>query len=225
MEPPPQTVRSSAIQTTLRIWRGIPSPSLFPERPEMGARPSRSDRFDFVPADVLADFAAKHDIKMRGHTLVWHEQIGHWFASTVTKENARSYLENHVREVMGHYRGRMHSWDVVNEAIHRPDGRPDGLRKTPWLELLGPEYLEIAYTVAAETDPRALLVYNDFGLDYDTPAQQAKRDAVLGLLRSLRKRKIPVQAFGMQAHLSAAEQPQFKRTPCGDSSGRSRRWG
>jgi endo-1,4-beta-xylanase len=168
------------------------------------------DRFDFAPADVLAEFAAKHDMKMRGHTLVWHEQLAQWFASTVTKENARSYLENHIREVMGHYRGRMHSWDVVNEAIHPPDGRLDGLRKTPWLDLLGPEYLEIAYTVAAETDPGALLVYNDFGLDYDTAAQQAKRDAVLGLLRSLRKRKIPVQAFGMQAHLTAAEQPQFK---------------
>ncbi len=167
-------------------------------------------RFDFVPGDFLARFGAGHEIQMRGHTLVWHEQLPRWFAETVTKENAREYLETHIHTVMGHYQGRMHSWDVVNEAIHPPDGCDDGLRKTPWLELLGPEYLEIAYTAAAAADGHALAGYNDYGLDYQTPEQEAKRMAVLALLRRLKKQKIPIQAFGMQAHLSAAQQKNFQ---------------
>ena len=168
------------------------------------------ERYDFVPGDFLAHFAASHEMKMRGHTLVWHEQLPRWFASTITRENARAYLEKHIRTVMGHYQGRLHSWDVVNEAVHPPDGREDGLRKTPWLELLGPEYLAIAYTTAAEADAHALAGYNDYGLDYDRPQDEAKRKAVLTLLRRLKKQNVPLQAFGMQAHLSAGQQRNFR---------------
>ena len=168
------------------------------------------ERFDFTAADFLAGFAAKNAMRMRGHTLVWHNQLAPWFRTTVTAENARAHLEMHIRTVMGHFQGRMHSWDVVNEAVHPPDGRDDGLRKTPWLEMLGPEYLDMAYTIAAEADPRALLCYNDYGLDYDTPADAAKRAAVLKLLRGLVRRKVPVQGFGMQAHLSARQRKDFK---------------
>jgi endo-1,4-beta-xylanase len=168
------------------------------------------ERFDFTQADFLADFAARNQMKLRGHTLVWHKQLGPWFAGAVTRENARHYLETHVRTVMGRFKGRMHSWDVVNEAIEPADGRADGLRKTLWLERLGPEYLDIAFTLAAEADPHALRVYNDYGLDYDTPAGAAKRAAVLQLLRGMIGRKVPVQGFGMQAHLSAGEQKDFR---------------
>jgi endo-1,4-beta-xylanase len=168
------------------------------------------DRFNFLPGDFLEHFAAGHQMKMRGHTLVWHEQLPSWFASTVTRENARSYLERHIRTVMGHYQDNMHSWDVVNEAVHPPDGREEGLRGTPWLDLLGPEYLEIAYATAAEADAHALAGYNDYGLDYDTPQDEAKRQAVLGLLRRLKKQNVPIQAFGIQAHLTAVQQPKFQ---------------
>ena len=167
------------------------------------------DRFDFVPGDFLARFAASHEIQMRGHTLVWHEQLPGWFASAVNRENARDYLETHIRTVMGHYQGHMHSWDVVNEAIRPEDGREDGLRRTPWLELLGPEYLEIAFAAAAGADPHALTGYNDFGLDYDTPQDDRKRQSVLAMLRRLKKQNVPLQAFGMQAHLSAGQQKNF----------------
>ena len=168
------------------------------------------ERYNFGPGDALADFARKNQMKMRGHTLVWHSQLAPWVASTMNKENARAFLEGHIRAVMGHYKGRMHSWDVVNEAVHPPDQREDGLRNTPWLKNLGPEYLDIAYTTAAGVDPDALLVYNDYGLDYDTPEEETKRTAVLTLLRGLKKRGIPVQGFGMQAHLSSSRQQNFK---------------
>jgi len=168
------------------------------------------ERYNFEPADFLADFARKNQIQMRGHTLVWHNQLAPWVATAVTKQNARRHLESHIRAVVGHFKGRMHSWDVVNEAVSPGDLRNDGLRKTPWLEHFGPEYLDSAYHTASETDPGALLVYNDYGLDYDEPGQEAKRAAVLNLLRDLKKRSVPLHAFGMQAHLSARQQKNFR---------------
>jgi endo-1,4-beta-xylanase len=106
---------------------------------------------------------------------------------------------------MGHYAGKIHSWDVVNEAIQVSDGRADGLRNTPWLEFLGEDYIELAFRAAAKADPQALLVYNDYGFDYDTDEDEAKRTAVLKLLAGLKSKGTPIHALGIQAHLSSSE--------------------
>jgi len=166
--------------------------------------------FRFEPADFMADFCRQHNMRMRGHTLVWHTQMWPWFKTEVNAGNAKKYLEEHILTVAGRYRGRMHSWDVVNEAVHPRDGREDGLRVTPWLELLGPGYIELAFRMAHSADPDARLTYNDYGLDYDTPEQEAKRRAVLRLLRSLKERDVPIHACGMQAHLDWAAFRNFK---------------
>ncbi len=171
---------------------------------KMGPVQPEPGKYNFAPADYMADFCTKHNMLMRGHTLVWHSQPWPWLKTTVTPQNARQYLEDHIRTVAGRYQGRMHSWDVVNEAVLPTDGREDGLRNTAWLQMLGPEYLGIAFRAAHEADPKAMLCYNDYGLDYDTPEQEAKRVATVGLLRRLLDQKAPVHAFGMQAHLSAA---------------------
>lgn len=185
--------------------------SLVPENVlKMGPVQPQPGVFRFEPADFMAEFCRRHGMLMRGHTLVWHQQVWPWLRSTVNEQNARKYLEEHIRTVAGRYRGRMHSWDVVNEAIHVPDGRDDGLRATPFLELLGPGYVELAFRLAHEADPDAKLTYNDYGLDYDTPEQEAKRQAVLRLLRELKQRDVPVHAFGMQAHLDWSEFRHFK---------------
>lgn len=160
--------------------------------------------FDFAAADFMAGFCRQHKLQFRGHTLVWHSQLAPWFKSEVTGDNARRIFEDHIRTVAAHYRGRMHSWDVVNEAIQVRDGLENGLRKTPWLELVGPQYIDIAFRTAHEADPGAMLVYNDYGLDYDDPADEAKRQAVLKLLRGMLERKVPLHGFGTQAHLNAA---------------------
>jgi endo-1,4-beta-xylanase len=94
----------------------------------------------------------------------------------------------------------MHSWDVVNEVIQLSDGRPDGLRNSIWLDKIGPDYIELAFHVAANADPKALLIYNENHLEYDSNA--AKRTAVLKLLERLKSRDVPVQALGIQAHLN-----------------------
>jgi endo-1,4-beta-xylanase len=164
-------------------------------------RPS-ADHFDFTAADWMANFAATHRLLLRGHTLVWHSSLPSWFKQTVNSRNAAGLLENHIQTVVKRYAGKIHSWDVVNEAINPKDGRDDGLRITPWLELLGPNYIDLAFRQAAAADPKALLVYNDYGLDYDTPKQEAKRTAVLKLLERLRANGTPIHALGIQGHLS-----------------------
>jgi endo-1,4-beta-xylanase len=161
------------------------------------------DKFNFEPADTLVAFAEKHQIKLRGHTLVWHEAIPEWFAGTVTKENAKHFLEEHIATVVGRYKGKMHSWDVVNEAVLPKDGRADGLRDSTWLKLLGPEYIEIAFRAARQADPRLILTYNDYGVEYDNDEDTERRKLILQLLRRLKAANVPLDAVGIQSHIKA----------------------
>ncbi|MBD2102766.1 endo-1,4-beta-xylanase [Leptolyngbya sp. FACHB-261] len=159
------------------------------------------DQFDFQQADWLANFARAHDLKFRGHTLLWHIGMPKWFKTTVNRQNAEQFLREHITTVVSRYAGTMHSWDVVNEAINPGDGRADGLRNTAWLKFLGPDYIDLAFRLAAAADPQALLVYNDFGLDYDTAEEEARRVATLKLLERLKSQGTPIHALGIQAHL------------------------
>lgn len=163
-------------------------------------RPS-IDRFDFSKSDRMAEFARSHNMLFRGHTLVWHQGLPKWFETKVNRKNAEQVMVKHIKTVAGHYAGKIHSWDVVNEAIRVADKRSDGLRKSPWLKLLGSDYIEIAFRTAAETDPKALLVYNDHQLEYSRPENEAKRNKVLRLLERLKSKGVPLHALGMQAHL------------------------
>lgn len=160
--------------------------------------------FDFPAPDAMAKFAQERGLLLRGHTLIWHDSLPQWFDEFVTPQNAQQVLTHHIETVAGRYAGQMHSWDVVNEAIAydpRKSRRADRLRLTPWLKFLGPEYIDLAFRTAAAADPKALRVYNDFGLDYNTPRDTAKRAAVLQLLRQLKAQGTPIDALGIQAHL------------------------
>jgi len=160
------------------------------------------NRYDFGPADELMAFAAKNSVLVRGHNLCWHAAQPEWLAKVATRENAAGLLEEHIRTVAGRYAGRIHSWDVVNEAIEPGDKRPDGLRRSSWLDLLGPSYIETAYRTAAETDPKALLTYNDYGLEDDSNEAEQRRAVAITLLRWMRKNQIPLHALGLQSHLA-----------------------
>ena len=160
-------------------------------------------KFNFRGADTIIDFACAHGQKVRGHNLCWHEALPSWFAATVTKDNARQILAEHIRTVAGRYAGKLHSWDVVNEAIDPKSGLPDGLRKSPWLEFAGPDYIDLAFRTAREADPAALLTYNDYGIETDAPDETEKRAAVLALVRGMKKRGVPIDAIGIQSHLKA----------------------
>jgi len=159
------------------------------------------NRFDFTGADAIMAFAEKNGLRVRGHNLCWHQSLPDWFEKVATKQNAARLLRQHIMVVAGRYAGRMQAWDVVNEAIEVKDSRPDGLRNSIWMQLLGPEYLAIAFREAAETAPKARLTYNDYGLEGDTPYHAERRKAALALLQWLRKKNVPIHALGLQSHL------------------------
>jgi endo-1,4-beta-xylanase len=171
-----------------------------------------AESYSFTDADSLVAFAEAHKMKVRGHNFVWHEAIPTWFAGTVNKDNARKFLIDHIQTVGGRYKGKIHSWDVVNEAIWIQDGRPDGLRSSsPWFQMLGPEYIDLAFRTAREADPAALLTYNDYGIEYDNDEDGKKRAAVLGLLRRMKTDNVPLDALGIQSHIHAPAKAPFKK--------------
>jgi endo-1,4-beta-xylanase len=165
-------------------------------------RPS-PDRFDFTEADRQFVDAKTYGFAIHGHNLCWNTSNPAWFGSVLTRQNARDYLTNHIAAVAGRYRGKVDSWDVVNEPIATWNKRPDGLRTGPWLDLIGPEYLDIAFHTAAAADPSALRTLNLNGCEGQTPAVEPTRAASLGLVRSLLRRGVPLQAVGLEAHIDA----------------------
>lgn len=160
-------------------------------------------RFDFTAVDRLIDFARRRNLLARGHTLVWHQAMPDWLAEAAVPALAARTLVEHIGPVVARYRGRMHSWDVVNEALEPRDDRADGLRITPWLKAMGPRYLDAAFRAARAADPDAMLVLNEYGLDYARPEDERRRRALVQLLAALRGRGVPVDAVGIQAHLVA----------------------
>ncbi|MDE3104989.1 MAG: endo-1,4-beta-xylanase [Acidobacteriota bacterium] len=166
----------------------------------------------FDDADALVRFAEENHMKIRGHNFVWHEAKPAWLDATLTRENAASILTNHIRTVGGRYRGKVHSWDVVNEAIWLEDGRPDGLRTaSPWFQTLGEQYLALAFRTAHETDPKALLTYNEYGIESDSDSESRKRAATLALLKRLKAAGVPVHALGVQSHLRAGSPASYAK--------------
>ncbi len=171
-------------------------------------------QFDFSDGDWIEHFATSHGIVYRGHTLVWEQALPKWFVPTVNLGNAERVLLSHISTVVGHYTGQMHSWDVVNEAIWVEDGRPDGLKVTPWLVYLGPEYIDLAFHAAHQADPKAMLVYNDNRLESEDSWTERRRQAVLSLLTRLVRRGVPIHGLGIQSHIPAETDvvgPRFKR--------------
>jgi endo-1,4-beta-xylanase len=172
------------------------------------------EEFDFRKADRLYVFANSYGMLFRGHTLVWERALPKWFASSVNAQNAKSVMMSHISTVVSHFAGKIYSWDVVNEAIQLEDGRPDGLKVTPWLRFLGPEYIEMAFHAAHAADPNAMLVFNENWLEPENSAAERRRQAVLTLLSQLRRKGVPIHALGIQSHLSAEMQttgPKFRR--------------
>jgi endo-1,4-beta-xylanase len=164
---------------------------------------------DYGPADTVAAFALENDLALRGHNLLWYQRTPSWFFDLTSRPEIESAIVERVRRLAGHYRGMVHSWDVVNEPIEPKDGRPDGLRTGVFLEMFGPDYLDLAYRTAREADPAARLVVNEYDVELDAPEQEARRTALLNLLERMRRSGTPVDAVGVQAHLSCAGGPPF----------------
>lgn len=157
-------------------------------------------RYDFSGIDALLAFARAHGMAFRGHPLVWYNANPPWLEKTVSGSRDEKLLTGYVTALAGRYRRRMHSLDVVNEALAQ-DG--SGLRQNFWLKAFGPTYVDMAFHAAREADPEALLVYNDYGCEPGDAAGDLLRANCLKLLDGMLARGVPVQALGMQGHLSA----------------------
>jgi endo-1,4-beta-xylanase len=155
--------------------------------------------YNFGPGDYVVNWAASHGLLFRGHCLVWWNALPDWFQSHVTAANAKQIMTDHINTVVKHYAGKIYSWDVVNEPIH--NDRPDGLRRKPWLDFMGPEYIDIAFQTAHAADPKARLVLNECYIEHDTPSEIGRRAALFALVTRLKKAGVPLNAVGVQAHL------------------------
>ena len=155
-----------------------------------------ADRYTFDAADHYVQFGLDRHMQVVGHNLVWHSQTGVWVfqgadGKPADRDTLLARMRDHIHTVVGRYKGRINGWDVVNEAIAE-DGT---LRRSPWLDIIGPEYIAMAFRFAHEADPAAALHYNDFSVEHDT-----KRQGIVRLVTSLRAEGVPITAIGMQEH-------------------------
>jgi endo-1,4-beta-xylanase len=153
--------------------------------------------YDFSQADGIVSFAANHGMNVRGHTLVWHNALPPWLTSgAYSPDDMKAILQNHIQTTVGHFKGKLYSWDVVNEAV-APDGT---LRQTPW-SAIGPDYVADAFRWARAADPDAKLFYNDYGAE----SSPAKADGIYNLVKSLKDAGVPIDGVGLQMHLSLSQ--------------------
>lgn len=155
-------------------------------------------QFNFAAADAMIEFAEANNIKVIGHVLLWHEQTPAWVfqdakGQPASKELVLSRLKNHINAVMGRYKGRIHGWDAVNEALNE-DGT---LRQSNWYKALGDDYIATVFELAHQVDPKAELYYNDFNL-----FKPEKRAGVLKLVAALKAKNVPIHGIGEQGHYS-----------------------
>ena len=159
--------------------------------------------FTFTQADAEVAFAQANNMHVRGHTLVWHNQTPAWVfqdASGNPLDNSPASqalltqrMQNHIQTVMTHFGNAVPVWDVVNEPID--PSQPDGFRRSPWFNILGPQYIDIALQAARAANPNAILYINDF--DTTNPAH---RDPLIALVNNLKSRGIPIDGIGHQMH-------------------------
>jgi endo-1,4-beta-xylanase len=154
------------------------------------------ERFDFEPVDRYVALGQALGAFIVGHVLVWHQQTPAWVfegaaGSPLDRNTLLARMRSHIQAVVGRYRGKVHGWDVVNEALE-DDG---AWRQSPWYDTLGEDYVARAFELAREADPDAQLYYNDYNL-----WKPAKRDAAVRLMASLRGRGIRVDGVGEQGH-------------------------
>ncbi len=162
----------------------------------------RKGEFNWEDADRIADFCRLNGIKLRGHTLMWHSQIGPWMyqdenGNLLSKEELYANMKHHIQAVVNRYKDVVYCWDVVNEAVADSPvypGRPE-LRESPMYKIAGEEFIYKAFEFAHEADPKALLFYNDYN-----DAEPAKSQRIYNLVKRMKDAGVPVDGIGMQGH-------------------------
>lgn len=160
-------------------------------------------QYNWRDADSIAAFARRNGMKLRGHTLVWHNQAPGWIfkdadGQQVSKEVLLQRLKAHITTVVKRYKGIVYAWDVANEVIS--DRKDEFYRNSLWYQICGEEFIEKAFQWAHEADPDALLFYNDYN-----EINTVKREKIIRMLNGLISKGVPVHGVGLQAHWAVNE--------------------
>lgn len=162
-----------------------------------GVLQPEENRYDFRQSDEFVKFGEKNNMVIIGHCLIWHSQLPRWFCvdtdgRNVSAEVLKQRMKDHIYTVVGRYKGRIKGWDVVNEAIIE-DG---SYRKSKFYEILGEEFIPLAFQYAHEADPNAELYYNDYNMNFP-----GRRNTVVKMVNDMKKKGLRVDAIGMQGHV------------------------
>jgi endo-1,4-beta-xylanase len=157
----------------------------------------REGEFYFDNADQFVDFGLRNNMFIVGHTLIWHSQLPNWFCADengndVSREVLIERMRNHIQTVVGRYKGKVNGWDVVNEAI-LDDG---SFRQSKFYQIIGEDFIRLAFEFAREADPEAELYYNDYSM-----ALEGKRNGTVQMVKSLLEQGVKVDGIGMQGHM------------------------
>ena len=160
----------------------------------------RQGQFDFTRADRIANFCRQHGIKMRGHCLMWHSQIGEWIykdeqGNLLPKEEFFKRMREHIHTVVSRYKDVVYAWDVVNEAMTDDRNATDPYRQSPMYKIAGDEFIAQAFRFAREADPNVLLFYNDYN---ETDPVKSKR--IFEMVKKMKANGVPIDGIGMQGH-------------------------
>lgn len=192
----PQDVTGPEAELILKHFNSITAENAM----KMGPIHPKENEYNWEPADKIAAFAKSNNLKMRGHTLCWHNQAPAWMfkdanGNDVSKEVLLQRLKDHITSVVARYKGTIYAWDVVNEVID--DDNSTFYRQSPWYRICGEEFITKAFEYAHAADPGAILFYNDYNTE-----NPVKREKILKLIKQLLDAKVPVHAVGLQGHWS-----------------------
>ena len=151
----------------------------------------QKDKYDFALTDKFVAYGKKNKMYIHGHTLIWHSQLAPWMAQIKDSTEMKAFMKDHITTIVSKYKGRIDSWDVVNEALNE-DGT---LRKSVFLNTLGEQYLIDAFKLAAAADPKTDLYYNDYNNE-----EPAKREGTINLIKKIKAAGGKVDGVGIQAH-------------------------
>jgi endo-1,4-beta-xylanase len=158
------------------------------------------NQFDYTHADAIVNWAQQNQMKIKGHCLVWHNQVPQWVTDLQGAQPTRDAVQNHIKNIMTYYKGKIHAWDVVNEAVET-DGDPGNgnprMRETVFYKNLGPQYMDEIFQFAREQDPSAKLYYNDYSIDGNTD----KLPFVYEMIKGMVERGVPIDGVGFQMHI------------------------
>lgn len=151
----------------------------------------QKDKYDFALSDKFVAYGEKNKMFIHGHTLIWHSQLAPWMEKIADSTQMKAFMQDHITTIVSKYKGRINSWDVVNEALNE-DGT---LRQSVFLKTLGEKYLVDAFKLAEKADPKAELYYNDYNIE-----EPAKRAGAIALIKKVKAEGGKVDGVGIQGH-------------------------